>query len=96
MNTETIEVAIDKYVQERMEQGRQRAAEHFLAYAYLKHGGSEINEFMKKACGLSRYYMDYLKVMENPFKGPEMAFLGSCGDANCKRFFRTVQMAEST
>ena len=75
MNTETIEVAIDNYVHERMEQGKQRASEHFLAYAYLKCGGDELREFMKKTGGLCRYYIDYLRVMENPFRGPEMWWL---------------------
>lgn len=77
MNTETIEAAIDKYVNERMEQGKARASEHFLAYAYLKHGGDEIREFMKKTGGLARYYIDFLRVMENPFRGPEMALLAT-------------------
>jgi hypothetical protein len=77
MNTETIETAIDQYVQERMAQGKKRAREHFIAYAYLKHGGGEIREFMKRAAGLSRYYMEFLRVMENPFKGPEMAWFAS-------------------
>ncbi|HEY6874291.1 MAG TPA: hypothetical protein VI298_16320 [Geobacteraceae bacterium] len=77
MNTETIEEAIDKYVHERMEQGKERASQHFLAYAYLKYGGGEIREFMKKAGGLARYYMDFLKVMENPFRGPEMAWFAT-------------------
>ena len=74
MNMEVIEVAVEKYVNERMEHGRQRAAEHFLAYAHVKHGGSEIREFMRKVRGLSRYYIEFLRVMENPFKGPEVAF----------------------
>lgn len=77
MNTETIETAIDKYVHERMEQGKQRASEHFLAYAYLKHGGDEVREFMKKAVGLSRYYINFLTAMENPFRGPELFWLAS-------------------
>jgi hypothetical protein len=72
MKTEPIEVAIDMYVQERMHKGKQRAREHFLAYAYLKYGGAEVRDFMKKAGGLCRYYIDYLRVMENPFRGPEM------------------------
>lgn len=72
MNTETVEVAIEKYVNERMEQGKERASEHFIAYAYLKYGGEELKEFMKRAGGLARYYINYLKVMENPFRGPEM------------------------
>ncbi len=77
MNTETIETAIDKYVHERMAQGKQKASEHFLAYAYLKHGGDEVREFMKKAVGLSRYYVNFLTTMENPFRGPELFWFAS-------------------
>ena len=77
MKTETIETAIEKYVRERMEQGKQRACEHFLAYAYLKHGRDEVREFMKKAVGLSRYYINYLTAMENPFRGPELFWFAS-------------------
>jgi len=77
MNTEPIETAIEKYVHERMVQGKQRASEHFLAYAYLKYGGDEVREFMKKAVGLSRYYINFLTAMENPFRGPELFWLAS-------------------
>jgi lipid-A-disaccharide synthase-like uncharacterized protein len=77
MKTETIETAIDKYVHERMEQGKQRASEHFLAYAYLKHSGDEVREFMKKTVGLSRYYINFLTTMENPFRGPELFWFAS-------------------
>ncbi|MBI5656872.1 MAG: hypothetical protein HZC44_08670 [Geobacter sp.] len=77
MNTDIIDEAIDKYVHERLEKGKLPARERFLAYAYLKHGGDELAEFMKKVKGLSRYYIDFLKVMENPFKGPEFAWLAS-------------------
>jgi hypothetical protein len=76
MNTETIEVAIDKYVQVRKVQGRQRATESFLAYAYLKCGRDEAKEFMKKVGGLCRYNMNYLRIMENPFRGPEIWWFG--------------------
>jgi hypothetical protein len=77
MDTEAIEFAIEKYVQERKELGKQRASEHFIAFVYLKHGRVEIREFLKKVIGLSRYYIEFLKVIQNPFKGPEMALLAS-------------------
>jgi len=77
MDTEAIEVAIEMYVQERKELGRQKASEHFIAFVYLKHGRTEIMEFLKKVIGLSRYYIEFLKVIQNPFKGPEMALLAS-------------------
>jgi len=77
MNLETIDEAIEKYVVERMNKGKKTARERFLAYAYLKHGGDELAEFMKKVVGLSRYYINFLNVMENPFKGPEVAWFCS-------------------
>ncbi len=77
MNTQSIDEAIDKYVHERMVQGKTKASERFLSYAYLKFAGEELVEFMKKVGGLSRYYMDFLDVMENPFRGPELAWLAS-------------------
>jgi hypothetical protein len=77
MTTETVEEAIDKYVHERMAAGKEQASERFLAYAYLKHGGDELREFLKKVRGLTKYYIDFLKLMENPFKGPELAWFAS-------------------
>jgi hypothetical protein len=77
MNTQSIDEAIDKYVHERMVKGRKRASERFLSYAHLKYAGEELAVFMKKVGGLSRYYMDFLNVMENPFRGPELAWLAS-------------------
>jgi hypothetical protein len=77
MNVQHVDEAIERYVQERMEQGRDRAREHFLADVYLRHGGDELVEFLKKVGGLAKYYINFLKVMENPLKGPEMAWLAS-------------------
>ena len=77
MDTHTIDEAIEKYVNERMVTGKEIAYEHFLAYTYMKHQGKEIAEFMTKVKGLSRYYIDFLKVMQNPFKGPELAWFAS-------------------
>lgn len=77
MNTEIIYEAIDRYANERMKAGKKLAVEHFLAYAYLKNSRDEIREFMKKVGGLSRYYISFLRVMENPFKGPEFAWFSS-------------------
>ncbi len=74
MNVQTIEEAIDKYVDERMKKGKEKACERFLAYAYLKNGRDEVREFLRKVGGLSRYYINFLKIMENPFRGPEMAW----------------------
>lgn len=71
---ESIDEAIDKYVAARKENGKQKAVERFLAYAYLKHGGEDLKEFLSKVGSLTRYYIDFLRVMENPFKGPELAW----------------------
>jgi hypothetical protein len=77
MNIEQIDEAIDKYVNERMKQTKEAASERFLAYAYLRHRGDDLADFLKKVGGLSRYYIDYLRVMQNPLKGPEIAWLAS-------------------
>ena len=77
MDTTVIDEAIDKYVNERMKAGKKSAAERFISYAYLKYAGDELAEFLKKVRGLSRYYVDFLTLMENPFKGPELAWLAS-------------------
>jgi hypothetical protein len=74
MNIKSIDDAIEKYALERMEKGKEKASERFLAYAYLKHGGDEIMEFMLKVSGLARYYIEFLKDMENPFKGLELTW----------------------
>lgn len=75
MKVTVIDEAIDKYVHERMNRGKEPAATRFISYAYLKYGGKELPEFMKKVEGLVCYYIDYLKVMGNPLKGPELAWL---------------------
>lgn len=77
MNIDRIDEAIDAYVHERMEKGKEKASEHFLAYAYVKNRGDEVVEFLKKSGSLCRYYINYLKVMQNPLKGPELAWLAS-------------------
>ena len=74
MNIKSIDEAIEKYAVERMEKGKEKASERFLAYAYLKHGGDEVMEFMLKVSGLARYYIEYLKDLETPFKGLELAW----------------------
>jgi hypothetical protein len=77
MDTKTIDEAIERYVNERMTAGRERAKARFLSYAHLKFAGEDIVEFMRRANGLTRYYIDLIKVLENPFRGREMAFLAS-------------------
>ena len=77
MGKETVDEAISIYVTERMAQGKQKAITHFFACIYLKQQSWEIAESMRRVRGLTRYYIDLTKVMLNPFKGPEVAWLGS-------------------
>jgi len=91
MDTRIIDEAIDKYVQERKKKGRKSASEKFLAHVYLKHRGDELLLFMKKVGGLSRYYINFLKVMENPFKGPEFAWFASMISIGVVSFYLMLQ-----
>ncbi|MBJ6727597.1 GSU0071 family protein [Geomesophilobacter sediminis] len=78
MNKESIDEAIEFYVTERMTpHGKKKALSHFLACLYLKQQREEIVESLRKVLGLSRYYIDLAKVMLNPFKGPELAWLAT-------------------
>lgn len=77
MNTDSIDEAIERYVSERMTAGKERATARFLSYAHLKYAGEDLVEFLQRAKGLTRYYIDCTKVFENPFRGVEMAFLGT-------------------
>ena len=74
MNIKSIDDAIEKYAIERMEKGKEKAREHFLTYAYLKHGGDEVMEFMLKVSGLARYYIEFLKDLESPFKRQDIGW----------------------
>ena len=77
MKKETVDEAIDIYVAERMVKGKQKAMAHFLAFMYMKKQSAEIAEAMRRVRGMTRYYMDLAKVVQNPFKGPEVAWLFS-------------------
>jgi hypothetical protein len=77
MSKETVDEAIDIYVTERMVKGKQKASTHFLACLYLKQQHREIAESMRRVRGLTRYYIDLTRVIMNPFKGPEIAWLAS-------------------
>jgi len=77
MNKEIVDEAIDTYVTERMTQGKQTAIEHFLARIYMKQQSWEIAESMRRVRGMTRYYIDLTKVMLNPLKGPEIAWLAA-------------------
>ena len=77
MNKDTVDEAIDLYVNERMAKGKQMASSHFLACIYLKQQGKEITEAMRRIRGMTRYYIDLTKVTVNPLRGPEVAWLAS-------------------
>ncbi|GAW67207.1 hypothetical protein GPEL0_01f2911 [Geoanaerobacter pelophilus] len=77
MSKETVDEAIDLYLTERMQHGKQLAISHFLACLYLKQQRDDIVESMRRVRGMTRYYIDLTKVMLNPFKGPEIAWLAS-------------------
>jgi hypothetical protein len=77
MNKETVDEAINLYVTERMARGKQKAITHFLACLYMKQQSWEMAESMRRVQGLTRYYIDLTKVIMNPFKGPEVAWLAS-------------------
>lgn len=74
MNIKYIDEAIEKYLHERMEKGKEKARERFLASAYLKHGGDEVLVFLMKSGGLAGHYVRYLKAMEKPFNWTEFAW----------------------
>lgn len=77
MNIATIDEAMERYVHERMEKGKEKARERFLAYVYLKHGGDEILDFLLKVAGLARYYIYFLNGMDNPCKGRDLAWFAT-------------------
>lgn len=77
MEKDTVDEAIDLYVTERMVKGKDTACSHFLACIYLKQQGCEISEYMRRIRGMTRYYIDLAQVTQNPFKGPEIAWLGT-------------------
>ncbi|HBG04059.1 MAG: hypothetical protein A2075_22365 [Geobacteraceae bacterium GWC2_58_44] len=77
MKKETVDEAIDIYVTERMVKGKQTAITHFLACIYMKQQSWEFAESMRRVRGMTRYYIDLAKVMQNPLKGPEIAWFAS-------------------
>lgn len=77
MEKDTVDEAINLYVSERMATGKKNASTHFLACIYLKEQRGEIAESMRRIRGMTRYYIDLVKVTQNPLRGPELAWLGS-------------------
>jgi len=77
MEIHSIDEAIERYVRERMARGGKEAGERFLSYAHLRYQGSELAEFLEKTTGQVRYYINFFRVMINPFKGPDLAFFAT-------------------
>lgn len=75
MITTSIDKAIEQYVIERRRVGRKAAETKFITYTYLASGENDIVSFMKRIRGLASYYIDFLSVLENPFRGPQAAWL---------------------
>ncbi len=73
MHTENIDEAIERYLHERMEKGKETARQRFLARAYMKHGDGLL-DYLLKVGGLARCYIRHLRKMEKSFKWPEMAW----------------------
>lgn len=72
-----VDEAIERYVQERREHGAKEAAARFLGYVYLRYQGKELAEFLDMTLRVVRYSINYFRLMVNPFKGPELAFLAT-------------------
>lgn len=72
-----VDEAIERYVRERRERGPNEAGAHFLSYAHLRYHGRELIEFLDKTSRMIRYYIDFFRLMVNPFKGPELAFFAT-------------------
>lgn len=77
MESQPIDEAIDRYVQERMTRGAKEAKARFLSYVHLRYRGGEATEFLEKTSRMVRYYIDFFRVMINPLKGPELAFFAT-------------------
>ena len=79
MNIGPIDEALETYISERQEKGKERASERFLANVYMRHGGDELLEFLLKVGGLARCYIYCLKIAENPMKGKEVGWFAAMG-----------------
>lgn len=77
METYHIDEAIERYVRERMARGKEEADSRFLSLIHMRYQGKELKEFLAKTAGLVHYYIDYFRVMVNPLKSPELAFLAT-------------------
>jgi len=77
METHPVDEAIERYVRERMERGEKAAGERFLSYARLRYQGRELAEFLQRTIGMLRYYINFFRLLSNPFKGPELAFFST-------------------
>lgn len=74
MDVLPVDEAIERYVQERKVRSAKEAAARFLGYVHLRYHGRELTEFLDKTAHMIRYYIEFFRVMVNPFKGPDFAF----------------------
>ena len=77
MNIGPIDEALETYVNVRIEKGKEKASERFLAYVYMKHGSDDILDFLLKVGGLARCYIYCLKIAENPLRGKDLAWFAT-------------------
>jgi uncharacterized membrane protein YecN with MAPEG domain len=77
MNIGSIDEALESYVNERMERGKETASERFLANVYLRNEGTDTLEFLLKAGGLARCYIYCLKIAEKSLNGTEIAWFSA-------------------
>jgi uncharacterized protein with NRDE domain len=77
MNTQPVDEAIERYVRERKERGPKEAKAHFLSYVHLRYRGKDVTEFLDTTSRMVRYYINFFRLMVNPFKGPELAFFAA-------------------
>lgn len=75
MNSIPVNEAIERYVQECRERGSNAAGNRFLSYAHLRYHGGELTEFLSMTSKMIQYNISLIRVMVNPLKAPEFAFL---------------------
>ena len=76
MTATKIDEAIERYVNERRKSERKVAERKFISYTYIACGEKDTAQFMRRIRSLIRYYIDFMSVLENPFRGPQAAWLG--------------------
>lgn len=77
MDNRPIDEAIERYVRERKEKGKDEAGARFLSYVRLRYHGRELVDFLNDTSKMIRYYVSYFNLLVNPLKGPELAFFAA-------------------